>query len=490
MSSLVTPEIRELVKRYRDIWALNYATSLLNWDMETYMPRGSFRERGEALAVLRTQIQRLYTHPEFISLVESAKPQNDVERGIIRVLKRWIKFYTRLPKEFLEEESRTRAEAFQVWREAKEKSDFQMFRPLLEKIVELQRRKAEYLGYEDHPYDALLDLYEEGLTVKKCDRMFEVVPEVSSLFSRVKEGYPERHPLEEVAYDEVLLGKLIEHVIRVMGFDFSRGRVDVSPHPFTINMGLYDVRITVRYEGRDFRRALMAAVHEFGHATYEMNVDPELWMTPVQGGVSLGVHESQSRFWENLVGRSMPFIRRFRGEMEMALPFVRDYDDQELYRYLTLVRPELIRVEADEVQYVLHIFLRYRLEKSMIEGSLKVDELPQVWNDMMEELVGIRPPNDSLGVLQDIHWAHATIGYFPTYAIGSMLAAQIYRDLDLREEVEEARFGEIMSRLRERIHRHGKVYAPDELVERATGEPLNPDHFLSYLREKYLGGVA
>ncbi len=486
MDRIVSPEVKELVRRYRDIRSLGYALSLLGWDMETYMPPGAFRERGEIRGILRTQVQRLYTHPEFISLVESAKPQNDLERGIIRVLKRWIKYYTKIPREFIEEEERTTAEAFQVWREAKAKSNFEMFRPVLEKIVELERRKADYLGYEDHPYDALLDLYEEGLTVKKCERMFSKVPRISDLFKKVKDRYPERHPLEDESYDETFLRRLIEYVLGVLGFDFNRGRVDTSPHPFTVEMGLYDIRITVRFEGKDFRRALMAVVHEFGHATYEMNISEDLWMTPVQTGVSLGVHESQSRFWENVVGRSRAFVRRFRNEMIMALPFLKGYDEEEMYRYLTLVRPELIRVEADEVQYVLHIYLRYKLERAMIEGSVNVKELPEIWNDTMEELVGVRPPNDSLGVLQDIHWAHASIGYFPTYAIGTMLAAQYYRRLDLREAVDRAEFSTLMSVLRERIHRWGAVYPPDELIVRATGEEFNPEHFLHYLEEKYL----
>ncbi len=486
MEAVKTPEVRELVRRYRDIKSLDYALSLLGWDMETYMPPGASRERGEVRGNLKTQMQRLYTHPEFISLVEGARPANDVERGIIRVLRRWIKFYTRLPREFIEEEERTTAEAFQVWRKAKARADFGVFRPVLERIVELERRKAEYLGYEDHPYDALLDIYEEGLTVKKCEEMFSVVPEISDLFRRVRERYPDRHPLEEEPYDEIFLRRLIEHVLTEMGFDFSRGRVDTSPHPFTVEMGLHDVRITVRFEGRDFRRALMAAVHEFGHATYEMNVSEDLWMTPVQTGVSLGVHESQSRFWENVVGRSRAFVGRFREEMTLALPFLRGHDAEDIYTYLTLVRPELLRVEADEVQYVLHVYLRYRLEKGLIEGSIGVDELPQIWNDTMEELIGIRPSNDSLGVLQDIHWAHASIGYFPTYAIGTMLTAQYYYRLGLRDAVGRADFSSIMATLRERIHRWGAVYPPRELVVRATGEEFNPRHFLRYLEEKYL----
>lgn len=482
-----SPEIKELLARYRDVWSIEYALSLLGWDMETYMPPAASAERGEVRGILETQIQRIYTHPEFIGLVEGAKPQNEFEEGVIRVLKRRIKYYTRLPREFIEEEERTVTRAFQDWREARAKSDFSIFMPTLERIVDLQRRKAEYLGYEDHPYDALLDIYEEGLNLRKCERMLAVVNEISDLFKRLRERYPERHPIEEIEYDELFVRRLVDHVLTELGFDRSRARVDTSPHPFTVNMGLHDVRITVRYEGRDFKRPLMAAVHEFGHASYEMNIDEELRATPLQRGASLGFHESQSRFWENVVGRSRTFVRRFHEAMVMAIPELRGYDEEDIYEYLTMVRPELIRVEADEVQYPLHISLRFDLERGLVEGSVSVRELPEIWNDRMEELIGIRPPNDSLGVLQDIHWAHATIGYFPTYAIGSMIASQLYYRLNLRGAVEEGRYGEIMSVLREKVHRYGSTYHPDELLRRATGEQLNPEYFLNYLREKYFG---
>ncbi|RLG40944.1 MAG: carboxypeptidase M32 [Thermoproteota archaeon] len=487
MAIIVTPEIKEIVKRYREIWTIRYSRSLLGWDMETYMPPAAFKERGEVNAVLESMVRRLITNPEFSSLVESAKPQNDVEKGIIRVLKRDLKYYTALPEEFLQEEERVKTEAFTIWREAKEKGNFSLFAPLLEKIVDLQRRKAEYLGYKDHPYDALLDLYEEGLTVRKCEHIFSTISKISHLFEKIKEKYPEKHPLEGMEYNRRFLERLIEYILFTMGFDFSRGRIDVSPHPFTTNMGLYDVRITTRYEGRDFRRALMAAIHEFGHAMYEMNIDKELWATPVQQGVSLGIHESQSRFWENIVGRSSHFIDAFYKEMVVALPFLKDYGKDDLYTYLTLVRPEFIRVEADEVQYVLHIYLRYKIEKELIEGSLEVKEAPQTWDDLMEDLIGVRPPNDKLGILQDIHWAHATIGYFPTYAIGSMVAAHIYREIKgIAEGVKRADFGSIMNILREKIHRWGSVYSPEELLERAAGKKLDPENFIAYLEMKYL----
>ncbi|MCS7103314.1 MAG: carboxypeptidase M32, partial [Candidatus Korarchaeum sp.] len=338
----------------------------------------------------------------------------------------------------------------------------------------------------EHPYDALLDIYEESLTLRKCERIFSVMNEVSAFFKRLRERYSEKHPIEDIKYDETFLRRLIDHILTQLGFDYSRARLDTSPHPFTVNMGLYDVRITVRFEGRDFKRALMAAIHEFGHAIYEMNIDEELRATPLQRGASLGFHESQSRFWENLVGRSRAFVRRFHDAMRLAIPELRSYSEEDIYAYLTMVRPELIRVEADEVHYPLHISLRFELERKLLEGNLSVKELPEVWNQKMEELIGIVPPNDSLGVLQDIHWAHATIGYFPTYAIGSMIASQLYYRLGLKELIEEGRYSEVMSVLKDRIHRHGSVYHPEELLRKATGEQLDPKYFLKYLREKYL----
>ncbi len=487
MGVIVSPEVREIVKRYREVWALEYARSLLGWDMETYMPPRAFRERGDVNALLETLKQRLMTSPGFMRLVNQAEPENDVEKGIIRVLKRDLKYYTRLPKEFLMEEEKVKAEAFQTWRKAREKSDFQMYAPILGRIVDLQRRKAELLGYEDHPYDALLDLYEENLTVKKCDEIFSKVDLISDMFKKACRKNLDRHPLEDEKYEKAFMERLIQHVVGRLGYDFSRGRIDVSPHPFTMNMGLDDVRITVRYEGRDFRRALMAAIHEFGHATYEMNISRELQATPVQRGVSLGIHESQSRFWENIVGRSRWFVERFYGEMCMALPFLSAYDVEDVYRYFTLVRPELIRVEADELQYVLHVYLRYKVEKDLIEEKLEVGELPNVWNDLMESLVGVKPPNDRLGVLQDVHWSHAAIGYFPTYAIGSMVAAQIYKLTDdVAGMVEKTDFKGLMEVLSSKIHRWGAVYPPEDLLRKATGEEIEPGYFVSYLSEKYM----
>ncbi|RLG51994.1 MAG: carboxypeptidase M32 [Thermoproteota archaeon] len=482
-----SPEVKEILRRYREVWAIDHALSLMSWDMETYMPEAGFRERGEARAVLRRMIQRILTSQEFKSLVWRAEPQNDFEKGVIRVLKRKIERYEKLPPEFIEEEAKATTAAYSVWVKAKEKSDYKLFSPHLSRVFDLAKRKAELLGYEKHPYDPLLDWFEEGLTVADCEKLFSITGELSELFKKASEKYPQKHPLEEEKYSEQRMRELNMKVLKAMGFDFKRGRIDVSPHPFTSGIGLDDVRITTWYHGRDFRRSLFAALHEFGHAAYDMNIDRALWLTPVQGGASLGVHESQSLFWENIVGRSMAFVEAFQRDMVEHLPFLREYTAEDVYRYFTLVRPELIRVEADEVQYVLHVYLRYKIEKDMLEERLDVSELPQVWDELMEKLIGVKPESHRDGVLQDVHWSQGYIGYFPTYAIGRVLAAQVALLIkELEEKVREKRFSEIMGFLREKVHRWGAVYPPRELVKRALGEELTPPKLLEYLKLKYL----
>ncbi len=482
--------MEELLKEYEKVWAIGYSLALMGWDSETYMPEGSARERGEASAALVALKQSILTSEKFLDLVERAEEEasDDVERGIVRVLRRALKYYTRIPVELLREEERVTNEAKIAWRKAKKRADFGTFRPYLERIVEIKREEAEHLGYENHPYDALLDLYEEGFTVKDADRLFSGLKPLTKELERIlSSGWPQEHPLEETPYDAVRMRELNERILDILGFEREYQRLDTSAHPFTEGIGLYDVRITTWYHGKDFRRSLLATVHEFGHSLYERGCDPSLWKTPVCGGVSLGVHESQSRFWENYIARSRAFS-------SLVAPLVREYlnldaSPDDIFTYFNLVRPSTIRVEADEVTYNFHIMLRYELEKGLIEGSIEVKELPQAWNEKMEEYLGITPPNDAEGVLQDIHWSLGAMGYFPTYSIGTVLAVQIGRkmeeDLDLPSLVSEGKFSPIREWLREKIHRWGSVYPPKELVRRALGEDLDPKAFVDYVKVKY-----
>lgn len=489
-------KMKKLLDKFLDIWSVAYAGSLLGWDTETYMPASSIKERSIVFGRLTVLAQRMLLSPEFRELVNQAEKEkklNDFEKGVIRVLKREIRIFEKLPPEFVEEFEKLTAEAKVVWRKAKEKSDFSIFEPYLTKIVDMSRKKAELLGYDEHPYDALLDLFEEELKTREVEDMFgNLKPSLVDILKRIRnsDGYQDKHPLEKEKYDIEKMKQLNKKILELFGFDFNRGRLDISAHPFTNSMGIFDVRITTRYAGYDFRRSLLAVIHEFGHGLYELQIDEKLMATPIATGVSLGVHESQSRFWENMIGRSLAFVETNFDLLKEFLPFLEKYQISDVYRYFNLVRPELIRVESDEVTYNQHIILRFEIEKGLIEEKLDVSELPQIWNENMDRILGIRPPNDALGVLQDIHWSMGAIGYFPTYSIGTILAVQIARKMEseignLSDLIHEKKYGEIRTWLKDKIHRWGSTYPPKELIKRALGENMNVRYFIDHLERKY-----
>ncbi len=379
-----------------------------------------------------------------------------------------------------------------VWREARRESNFEKFKPYLSKIVELERVIADKLGYEGHPYNALLDLYEEGFTVNDADNVFNtLLPNLKSILEKVlsESRYPSKHPLEDVPYDVNAMKSINEELLKILDMPVgTRFRMDVSTHPFTTSMSINDVRITTRYEGKDFRSTMFSVIHESGHAMYELMIDPSLEMTPVGRGVSMGVHESQSRFWENVIGRSREFVHLIYPLLKERLPFLKGYGEEDIYKYFNIVRPSLIRVDADEVTYNFHIALRYEIEKGLIAGKLDVSDLPSLWNDFMDKYLGVRPRNDAEGVLQDIHWSQGSFGYFPTYTLGNVIAGMIYAKLPgLRDKVASKRFNEIREFLRDRICKHGAIYPPKELLIRSFNDTYNPTYLLNYLREKYLG---
>jgi len=489
--------IVKLLKKYSVLWALEHARNLMYWDMRTYMPREGVVARGKALAELTLLSQKIFLSKEFKELFEVAMrvkdELNDFEKGVLRVLRREMEYFEKLPPEFLEEWEKTTTVASKEWEKAKAKSDYSIFQPYLEKIFELAKKMAELLGYEEHPYDALLDLFEEGMRKKDVDAIFFILKDKTiDILKRLEErGYPKTSPLEKEKYEIEAMKKLNLEVLKIIGYDFSKGRLDVSAHPFTISMSVYDVRITTRYSGANFKESLYAVLHEFGHALYELQIDPRLEGTPIGTGVSLGIHESQSRFWENIIGRSSSFLKVLRPLLEKYLPFIKKYSFEDLYYYVNLVRPSLIRVYADEVTYNLHILVRYEIEVGVLDEKFSLDELPKVWNDKMEEYLGIRPKSDSKGILQDVHWSSGYIGYFPTYTVGNIVAAQIRNKIQDELEgiegvIESRNFGRIKSWLAERIHKWGATYPPKELLRREIGEELNAKYLVSYLEDKYL----
>ncbi len=492
------PVIKELIEKTRVLWAIGHAIGLMGWDTETYMPPEGAVERGMAAGELSVLRQKILLSPEITGLVEKAEgieDLNDYERGVVRVLKRSIRIAKALPPKLVYELSRISEEARVVWRQAREKDDYDMFKPYLEKIVKLNREAAEYLGYEEHPYDALLDLYEEGLLTRDVDNIFSVLePGMKNVLEKIlgENIFPREHELEKISYDREAMEKVNREILEIFGFPLGkRARLDVSTHPFTTSIGIRDVRITTRYEGVDFKRTMYSVIHEFGHALYELQIDERLMATPLAHGVSLGIHESQSRFWENIIGRSRSFAEAIYPVLVKHLGFVKKYGPEDLYYYFNTVRPSFIRVDADEVTYNFHILLRFKLEKLLVAGEISVDDLPELWNNEMERLLGLRPKTYRDGVLQDIHWSMGNIGYFPTYTIGNIVAAQIrhhiLRDIpDFYEKIRNNQYSEIREYLRKKIHQWGSTYAPKDLLKRMLGEEMNPKYFIDYLTEKYI----
>lgn len=491
------PLVKEILEKYRAIWAIGHALALMSWDSETYMPREGVRDRAVAKAELELLKQSMLLRPDFVELVEKADQAeglNDYEKGVVRVLKRFIKIARAFPPWLVAERAKVTQEAMIVWREARVKNDFEMFRPYLEKIFELSRKAADYLGWEKHPYDALLDLHEEGLKTEDVDKVLSTLKrELKWIIEKVlSEGkYQREHPLEYVKYDVAKMDIVNKRILEMLGYPLSvRSRVDVSAHPFTIDMGIFDVRITTRYEGVDFKRTLFSVIHEFGHALYELQIDPALSYTPIGTGVSLGIHEGQSRFWENIVGRSREFVEYVYPILREHLDFIKEYNPEDLYYYFNAVKPSLIRVDSDEVTYNMHIVLRAEIEKLALTGEVKVSELPELWNNYMEELLGIKPKTYSEGVLQDIHWSMGSVGYFPTYTLGNIVAASMKyameHEVKLREKVVSGDFEAIREWQKSKIHKYGATYPPKEILRRALGVEYEPENLIKYLVEKYL----
>ena len=488
--------IQEILKRFRSVWAVGHASSVLTWDFETYMPRDGTKARAIAESELSLLTQRFTLSLK--ELVEQAEREiqdlNDAEKGILRVLGRQLDYYEKVPPELLRELSKTSTEAGPIWRAARQRNNFESFRPQLEKLVYLKRKEAEKMGFEKHLYNALLDRREEGLTIEDMDSIFEkLVPNLKRILQKVKTSgeYPKRHELESVNYDQEEMESVNKEILKILQMpEGTRFRMDVSTHPFTIPFSLNDVRITTRYEGKDFRASMYSTMHECGHAIYGLQVSQELDFTPIDGGASGGIHESQSRFIENVIGRSREFSKTITPTLKSKLKFLRKYDAKDQYYYFNIVRPSLIRVDAAELTYNFHIAIRYEIEKQLIGGSVSVRELPQIWSEKFKDTLGITPRTDSVGVLQDIHWSHGSFGNFPSYTIGNvvdgMMWNDIRRELDLSRTIRSKDIGKIKEYLGNKVHKWGQTYSPKELLRREFGESYNPDWLVRYLEEKYV----
>lgn len=490
------PTIQKILDHYKTIWALNHLSHLASWDVETYMPEAGATGRGVALGKAQSLIQKLVLEPEFVNQAKSLQgieELNDWEQGVVRVVNRMIDQYQKLPASFVEKWALTTNQAQVAWRNAKQTNNFTLFRPHLEKIVDLSIQRADYYGYTDSSYDALLDEFEEGSRTAQVELYFKTIrPFLTSLLQRITKStqFISTHPLEQTPYLRNSLEKFNQEMLSFLGQDPRSLRLDISAHPFTQNISSQDVRITTWYHSHDFAASILATIHEFGHALYELHGSPELEYTPICGGASLGIHESQSRFWENFVGRSQAFIHRFYPQMQALGVDIHKSSEAEIYRYFNTVKPGLKRVEADEVTYHFHIMIRYELEKALITKQLKVADLPEAWNAKYKEYLGVEPKTFSEGVLQDIHWSMGAIGYFPTYSTGTVLSAtwkkMLEKELGTIDSLIEANQIEtIQTWLKDHIHQFGSTYTFNQLVEKETGTKFDAQPWMEYLESKY-----
>jgi len=490
----------ELIKRIKEISVLASCEGVLGWDHQVYMPFGGAAFRAEQLSLLAGMVHERFTDPkigELLSAVEDSdliKDSDSIETANVREIRHSYDKETKLPKELVEEFNKTTALAHNEWAEARRKADFRKFQPWLEKIVDLCRKKAEAYGYKGEPYNALIDNYEPGATVEEISGVFEKLrTDLVGLLGRIKDS--SKRPdvsIVERPFDVERQKMFGEMVASALGYDFNNGRLDIATHPFTTGLGPGDTRITTRYNPRRINDALFGTIHETGHALYEMGIDKKSHFgTPVGEAASLGIHESQSRMWENMVGRSRPFWKYFFPiAQRMFRESLEGVSLEDFYAAINYVTPSYIRVEADEVTYNLHILLRFEMERAMLSGDIKPADVPGEWNERFVKYFGIEVDNDANGCLQDVHWSSGLFGYFPTYTLGNIYSAQFYakanEDIpDLEKRFESGDFLTLREWLRENIHKHGLRYRANKLCQRVTGSPLSHKPLMDYMNKKF-----
>ncbi len=493
--------LAQLKERLSRITDLERVGRLLAWDQQTMMPTAGAAHRADHMATLRRLSHELLIADQTGRLleelrgVEESLEEDDDDAALIRRARRDYQKAVRVPAELRAEMARASAEARPVWVKAKAESDYAHFRPALERNVELRLRYIECFDDVAEPYDILLDDFEPETSTAEVRELFsELKPEVVSLIAELRDADVD---------DSFLTGSfpverqeaIAKEVVALFGMRPDTWRLDPTEHPFASGAGVDDVRLTTSYDGQTLK-PLFSTMHEYGHGLYNHQLPRSLGRLPTGGPASLGIHESQSRLWENLVGRSRPFWTFFYPRVQETFPEQLGTVDLERFvAGITCVRPSLIRVRADEVTYGLHVILRFELEQDLVNGRVDVAELPSAWNAKMAEYLGVEVPDDARGVLQDTHWASGLIGYFPTYLLGTVMSVQIWQKAvedvpDLEDQIERGEFGALRGWLGEHVHRHGRKYAPQETLRRAIGTTIDTKPYLAYLRAKYAAGVA
>ena len=488
-------KLKEIMGEISD---LNHASALLGWDQQTYMPADGAEARGQQLATLGKVAHQKATSEEVGKLLQDLKqefagadPSSD-EAAMIRVAGRDHDKAVRVPSEFVAKQAIITTKAYEGWAEARSKSDFSIFRPHLEKVVELVKEYISFFPPADHPYDTLLDDYEPGMKTADVKAIFDGLrPKQVELIKAIASRKQVDDKFLHKKYNEQKMWDFSASTTKSFGYDWNRGRMDRAPHPFTTNFSSTDVRITNRFEAGSPLATIFSGMHEAGHAMYEQGVNSDYDRNSLGGGTSLAVHESQSRMWENLVGRSFAFWEFFYPQLKKTFPSQLDgVGLKNFYKAINKVEPSLVRVNADEATYNLHIMLRLELEIAMVEGQASIKDLPEIWNAKMRDYLGITPPNDALGVLQDIHWSYGSIGYFSTYALGNLVSAQLWEKINkdikgLENQISKGKFDSLLGWLRENVHKHGRKYDPQDLVQKITGSKITPEPYVRYLKSKY-----
>ncbi len=495
----VNENFEELRTRLSEIGDIGSSIALLYWDQSTYMPEGSAMARGRQLGTLSKMAHKMFIDPEIGELLENNRvlednnPYDSFEASFIRVTKRDYDKATKIPPEFTAKLSMHNTEMNQAWVKARPADDFSMVQPYLEKTVVYSREMADFFPGYEHIADPLIDLADYGMKASNIRKLFaELREELVPVVKKITELEPVDDSFLCQPYDKDKQLEFSKAIAKDIGYDFATGREDMSPHPFTISLSIHDVRITTRIDPNDPRDCIFSTIHEAGHGMYEQGIDPEFEGTSLAGGTSSGVHESQSRLWENIVGRSLGFWKFYYPKMQEEFPEqLGNVPLDAYYKAVNKVQKSLIRTDADEVTYNLHVMLRFDLELDMLEGKLAIADLANEWRRRFEADMGVSVPDDKDGVLQDIHWYHGMIGgQFQGYTLGNIMGAQFYEAAlkahpEIPGQIELGKFDTLHSWLKNQIYQHGRKFTANEIVENVTGKPLTIEPYMKYLKEKY-----
>jgi carboxypeptidase Taq len=494
----MSEKIERLNALAAEIFDLNGISALLGWDQHVNMPPGGVEDRSNQTALIGGYLHDRITSNELGQLISDLEKEigdlnadNDAARNV-RKAKWHFEQNSRIPKKTMIEFLMVTTQANEIWVKARQTNDYASFQPILQRIVELRQEVAEYFKPYDHVYDPLLDMFEPGMKTAEVKQIFNALrPKQVELIKAISQSKQFDNSFLKKNYDKELQEKFGRHVITRFGYDWNRGRLDVTAHPFTIGFGLGDVRITTRYLDNDGVSALFGTMHESGHAMYSQGCNPLYARTVLQEVSSLAFHESQSRMWENLVGRSKEFWTYFYPIFQMLFSgHLGNVDLETFYKGINQVEPSLIRVEADEATYNLHIMLRLEIEIGLMEKTISTKDLPEIWNTKMKDYLGVVPTNDAQGVLQDIHWSGGMIGYFATYALGNLLSVQLWEKMNqdvpnIPDEMAKGEFSSILHWLRENVHQYGSKYSSQELIQKITGSKISAEPYIRYLNQKY-----